>query len=66
MVAENKEAWFTGDSLTVVLALDDAQPIDSPPHPPKEICNLCSEARYEVRFLIITLISLALWIGGVR
>ncbi|XP_012550300.1 spondin-2 isoform X2 [Bombyx mori] len=50
MVAENKEAWYTGNNLTILLHMDDQRPRDSPPLPIRDECNLCSEARYEVIF----------------
>ncbi|XP_041982672.1 spondin-2-like [Aricia agestis] len=50
MVAENSEVWYIGDNLTVVLEKDINKPLDSPPYPVISVCNLCSEARYEVIF----------------
>lgn len=48
MVAENKEAWYEGETLTEIMELDDAPSIDAHPIESKEVCKLCSEARYEV------------------
>ncbi|KAM3962091.1 spondin-2 [Aphomia sociella] len=51
MVAENEEVWYTGDEDLIVMMEKDSQPpLDSPPYPATEHCNLCSEARYEVIF----------------
>ncbi|CAH0596397.1 unnamed protein product [Chrysodeixis includens] len=50
MVAENNEVWYTGDNLTVVLHKNTEKSPDSPPYLPVKVCNLCSEARYEVIF----------------
>ncbi|XP_072933043.1 spondin-1-like [Epargyreus clarus] len=49
-VAENKEAWYTGDKLEIVLHKDDSKPLDRFPYPLIDKCNLCSEARYELLF----------------
>ncbi|XP_075984849.1 spondin-2-like isoform X2 [Anticarsia gemmatalis] len=49
-VAENNEAWYEGENLTLVLYKDNKKSPDSPPYPPRKTCNLCSEARYEVIF----------------
>lgn len=48
MVAENNEVWYAGDNLTVVLHKNTEKSPDSPPYLPVKVCNLCSEARYEV------------------
>ncbi|KAJ8709248.1 hypothetical protein PYW07_009074 [Mythimna separata] len=50
MVAENNEVWYTGEHLTVVLHKNTDKALDSPPFPASPVCNLCSEARYEVIF----------------
>ncbi|XP_046971831.1 spondin-2-like isoform X1 [Vanessa cardui] len=50
MVAENSEVWYVGENLTIELGKDTTKPLDSPPFPPVDSCNLCSEARYEVIF----------------
>ncbi|CAH0402466.1 unnamed protein product [Chilo suppressalis] len=51
MVAENEEVWYMNDEhLVILLHKDNRPPIDSPPTTPVEVCNLCSEARYEVIF----------------
>lgn len=50
MVAENDEAWYTDEHLTVVLRKNTDKALDSPPFPASPYCDLCSEARYEVIF----------------
>ncbi|KAG6448148.1 hypothetical protein O3G_MSEX005324 [Manduca sexta] len=50
MVAENREVWYTGDNLTILLNMEDSKRKDSPPLPVREVCTLCSEARYEIIF----------------
>ncbi|XP_059051805.1 spondin-2-like [Achroia grisella] len=51
MVAENEEVWYTGgDDLIVMMEKDSHPPLDSPPYPASQTCELCSEARYEVIF----------------
>lgn len=50
MVGENEEVWYTGENLTLTIYKNDMRPVDSPPFEPREVCDLCSEARYEVIF----------------
>lgn len=59
MVAENDEKWYAGstegeDNLSFILEKDNAPPLDQPPLPLLPVCNLCSEARYEVKMLLTT------------
>lgn len=60
MVAENDEKWYAGstvseDVLSLILEKDEAAPRDQPPLKPLPVCKLCSEARYEVKILLVFL-----------
>lgn len=56
MVAENDENWYTGEGLTIILRKNTDKAPDSPPFAARPYCNLCSEARYEVRKIMILIV----------